>query len=183
MTHGLPVHRQALYVVRHSNKRILHFKSYLMKNNLKFLFTVITLIAFQLTIFAQQPNYTGTWILNFKKSKLEHQAEGLTSKVFIIKQDGDNFSLTQYNIFGDNKKKISFEMIADGMTRRVKILFKGKLEKKENGLQATLWRKNFLNIVNYKFGNNPNEFVADEVFTGKPQNHHSIWVFDREILK
>ena len=64
-----------------------------------------------------------------------------------------------------------------------KILFKGKLEQKENSLQATLWRKNFLNIVNYKFGNSQNEFIADEVFTGKPQNHHSIWVFDREISK
>jgi hypothetical protein len=153
-----------------------------MNNKLKFLFTLITLIAFQLTVFAQNQNYTGTWILNFEKSKLEHPALGLTSKVFMIKQDGDNFRLTQYNIFGDKKKKISFKMIADGMTRRVKILFKGKLQKKENGLQATLWRKNFLNIVNYKFGNNTNEFVADEVFTGSPQNHHSIWVFDREIL-
>jgi hypothetical protein len=183
MTHGLPVQSASPLRCTPFEQKDTSLQSYLMKNNLKFLFTVITLIAFQLTIFAQQPNYTGTWILNFEKSKLEHQAEGLTSKIFIIKQDGDNFSLTQYNIFGDNKKKISFEMIADGMTRRVKILFKGKLEKKENGLQATLWRKNFLNIVNYKFGNNPNEFVADEVFTGKPQNHHSIWVFDREILK
>jgi hypothetical protein len=50
-------------------------------------------------------------------------------------------------------------------------------------LQATLWRKNFLNIVNYKFGSNQNEFIADEVFTGRPKNHHSIWVFDREIPK
>lgn len=86
-------------------EKTLHFKTYLMKNNLKFLFTVITLIAFQLTIFAQKPNYTGTWILNFEKSKLEHQPQGLTSKIFMIKQDGDNFSLTRYNIFGDKKKK------------------------------------------------------------------------------
>jgi hypothetical protein len=68
-------------------------------------------------------------------------------------------------------------------TRRVKILFKGKLEEKENQLLAILWRKNFSNIVNYKFGNNKNEFIADEVFTGKPQNHHNIWVFDRRTSK
>lgn len=74
-------------------------------------------------------------------------------------------------------------MLADGRTRRVKILFKGKLEKKENSLQATLWRKDFRNIVNYKYGNSENELVADEVFTGKPQDHHSIWVFSREIQK
>ena len=103
--------------------------------------------------------------------------------MFIIKQEGDKFSLTRYHVFGDKKKKISFKMIADGKTRKVKILFKGKLEHIENGLQATLWRKNFSNIVNYKFGNNQNEFIADEVFKGKPQDHHSIWVFDREIPK
>ena len=154
-----------------------------MKNNLKFLFTAITLFAFQHTVFAQTPNYTGTWILNFEKSKLEHQPGGLTGKLFIIKQEGDNFSLARYNIFGEKKKKISFDMIADGITRRIKILFRGKLEKKDNSLQATLWRKNFLNIVNYKFGVNQNELVADEVFTVRPENHHSVWVFDREILK
>ena len=74
-------------------------------------------------------------------------------------------------------------MLADGKTRKVKIIFKGKLEQKENGLQVTMWRKNYLNIVNYKFGITQNELIADEVFTGKPKNHHSIWVFDREITK
>lgn len=101
----------------------------------------------------------------------------------MIKQEGDKFKLTRYHIFGEKKKKISFKMIADGKTRRVKLLFKGKLEWKENNLEATLWRKNFLNIVNYKFGNNQNEFIADEVFTGKPKNHHNIWVFDRDNSK
>ena len=74
-------------------------------------------------------------------------------------------------------------MVADGMTRRVKIIFKGKLEQKDNSLQATMWRKNYLNSVNYKFGINQNELVADEVFTGRPKDHHSIWVFDKEIPK
>ena len=128
-------------------------------------------------------NYTGTWVLNLQKSQLEHRPEGLTSSVFIIKQDGDKFSLTRYHIFGEKKKKISFKMVADGKTRKIKVLFKGKLERKENNLQATLWRKNFSNIVNYKFGINQNELIADEVYSSKPNNHHNIWVFDREIPK
>lgn len=74
-------------------------------------------------------------------------------------------------------------MIADGRTRRVKLLFKGQLEWKDNSLQATLWRKNFVNVVNYKFGDNKNEFIADEIFTGRPKNHHSNWVFDRDDSK
>lgn len=154
-----------------------------MKNKIKFLITVLGVLAYPSQIFAQTPNYTGTWVLNLEKSKLENPPNGLTSSVFIIKQEGNKFSLKRYHIFGDKKNKISFKMIADGKTRRVKIFFKGKLEQKENVLQATLYRKNFLNIVNYKFGNNQNEFIADEVFKGKPQDHHSIWVFDREIPK
>jgi hypothetical protein len=55
---------------------------------------------------------------------LEHPPEGLTSSVFIIKQEGDKFRLTIYHVFGDKKKKISFKMTADGKTRKVKILFK-----------------------------------------------------------
>jgi len=154
-----------------------------MKIRIKILLAVLGSFIYQSGILAQTPNYTGTWVLNLEKSTLEHPSEVLTSTVFVIKQEGDKFRLTRYHVFGDKKKKISFKMIADGKKRKVKILFKGKLEQKENSLRATLWRKNFSNIVDYKFGNSQNEFIADEVFKGKPQDHHSIWVFDREISK
>lgn len=153
-----------------------------MKNKMKIILIVIGLFV-QSQVFAQTPNYTGTWVLNLEKSKLEHRPNGLTGSVFIIKQDGNKFRLTRYHIFGDKKNKISFKMVADGKARGIKLIFKGKLERKENSLQATLWRKNFLNIVNYKFGNSQNEFIADEVFRGRPQDHHNVWVFDREIPK
>jgi PKD repeat protein len=71
-------------------------------------------------------------------------------------------------------------MLADGETRRLKLLFKSKLEWKENNLRASIWRKNFSNIVTYKFGKTQNEFVAEEVFKNKSNNHHNIWVFDKE---
>jgi hypothetical protein len=154
-----------------------------MKILLKYFLTLLGLIVFHSQGFTQTPNFSGTWILNFEKSKLEDKTTGLTGQIFIIKQEGDKFSLKIYHIYGDKKKKIGFKMVADGKTRRVKIIFKGKLEQKENRLQATMWRKNYSNIVNYKFGTNQNEFIADEVFTGRPKNHHSIWVFDREVPK
>lgn len=142
-------------------------------------------LGFQLQMFAQRPNFTGTWVLNFQKSKLDttDNLNGLTGQIFVIKQVDNEFSLKIYHIYGDKKRKIGFKMTADGKARRVKIIFKGKLEQKDNSLQATMWRKNYLNSVNYKFGTNPNELVADEVFTGRPKDHHSIWVFDREVAK
>jgi hypothetical protein len=154
-----------------------------MKKIIIILLTALGLFVFQSQILAQTNNYTGTWILNLEKSQLESPPEGFTGSVFIIKQEGDKFKLTRYHLFGEKKKKISFKMIADGKTRKVKILFNGKLEWKENNLQATLSRKNFSNIVLYKFGNNQNEFIANEVFTGIPKNYHNVWVFNREKLK
>ena len=154
-----------------------------MKEITKLLLATIILIAFKSSTFGQVPNFSGTWKLNFEKSKLEDNSDGLTGQLFVIKQEGNKFSLKIYHIYGDKTKKIGFKMQADGKTRGVKLIFKGKLEQKENGLQATLWRKNYLNIVNYKFGVNQNELIADEVYTGRPKNHHSIWVFDKEVLK
>lgn len=153
-----------------------------MKNNINIFLTLLVLFIYQSQIVAQKPNYTGTWVLNLEKSKLESPPEAFTGSVFIIKQEGDKFKLTRYHLFGEKKKKLSFKLLADGKTRKVKILFNGKLEWKENNLLVTLWRKNFSNIVLYKFGNNENEFIADEVFTGIPKNYHNVWVFDREKL-
>lgn len=126
------------------------------------------------------PHLDGRWILNFEKSKLEHRAAGLTGSIFIIKQQGENFQLTRTHQFGDRNKTLRFKMKADGKTRTVKVLFKGKLESMENELRATLWRKDFHNVVSYHFGHDQNELVADETFRGKPKNHHNVWVFERE---
>ena len=85
-----------------------------MKSRIKILLIVLGSFVYQSQILAQTPNYTGTWVLNLEKSTLEHPPEGLTSTVFIIKQEGDKFCLTIYHVFGDKKRKISFKMIADG---------------------------------------------------------------------
>jgi hypothetical protein len=133
------------------------------------------------TSFSQQPDYSGTWILNLEKSKLEDPSEGFTGSKFIIKQQGEQFSLTRYHFYGKKQNRLKFNMVADGKPRAVKMIFKGVLEWQGETLKATLSRKkNFLNIVNYTFGETTDEFIADEVFTGLPKNHHNIWVFDRE---
>jgi len=104
-----------------------------MKINYKSIFTLLALFVFHFYGFTQSPNFSGTWVLNFEKSNLDKKdnLNGLTGQIFVIKQDGIKFSLKIYHIYGDKKKKIGFRMLADGKTRRVKIIFKGKLEQKE----------------------------------------------------
>lgn len=126
-----------------------------------------------------KPDFSGTWVLNLQKSHLEDMGESFTGSRFIIEQKGDKLILTRYHYFGEKKNRIRFHMKADGKTRKVKILFKGKLEWQEEVLLATLWRKNFNNVVHYRFGSSTDEFIADEVFKGLPKDHHNIWVFDR----
>ena len=149
----------------------------------KLLLTIIFIYASAFHVLGQSANYSGTWNLNFEKSKLEHIPSGLTGSIYIIKHDGAKFSLTRHNIYNGKRKKIHLKMYSDSETRRVKILFHGKLEQQVNSLLATFWGKNFRYIVNCKFGNTENELVADETFTGKPQNHRNIWVFDKEVSK
>ena len=154
-----------------------------MKNQIKILLTLVGLLFFQSQIFAQTPNYSGTWVLNNKESKIQSRPDGMTSSVFIIKQVGNDFSLTIHHIFGNAKDTIFIKMLSDGKTRQVLNILKGKLEQKNNYLQITLWKRGFLDIVKYKFGQNKNQFIADEVLTSDSDNHHNIWVFDREIPK
>jgi len=152
-----------------------------MRNTMKILLTVFGLFVYQSQIFAQTSNYTGTWVLNNEKSKIQSRPDGMTSSVFIIKQVGNNFSLTIHHIFGNQQDTIVIKMLSDGKTRKVLSVLEGKLELEKEGLHITLWKKNFLDKVTYKFGKDKNEFIADEVLTSDSDNHHNIWIFDREI--
>ncbi len=139
------------------------------------LFVLTTTVAF-----TQKPNYSGTWILNLEKSKLTSgNSARITKTIFFIEQQGDKFSLTRYRYMGEKKRRLKFKMTADGERHNVKLLFNGKLEWIEEHLRASIWNKGFSNIVNYSFGANEDEFIADETFTSAKTNYHNHWVFDR----
>jgi hypothetical protein len=154
-----------------------------MNNQIKILVTLIGLFFYQSQLFAQTSNYSGTWVLNNGKSKIQSRPDGMTSSVFVIKQVGNDFSLTIHHIFGNQQDTIVIKMLADGKTRKVLSVLEGKLEREKDGLHIILWKKGFLDKVTYKFGENENEFIADEVLVSDSDNHHNIWVFDREISK
>lgn len=154
-----------------------------MKNKIKILLALIGLFFYQSQIFAQTPNYTGTWVLNNEKSKIQSRPDGMTSSIFIIKQKGNDFSLTIHHVFGNQQDTIVIKMFSDGKTRKVLSVLDGKLERKKDGLHITLWKKDFLDKVIYKFGKDKTEFIADEVLVSDSDNHHNIWIFDRDLSK
>lgn len=149
----------------------------------KLFFTSFCFVLTIITSFAQSLDISGTWVLNLEKSKLEVKSEGFTGSKFIISQKGEKFYLTRYHYYGERSNKISFKMKADGKTRPVKLLFRGKLEPAPTTIKASIWKKNFSNIVDYSFGSSQNELIADEVMKSKHDNHHNIWVFDKVITE
>jgi hypothetical protein len=152
-----------------------------MQNKIKILSVLIGLFFYQSQIFSQLPNYTGTWVLNNEKSKIQSRPDGMTSSIFIIKQKGNDFLLTIHHIFDNEQDTIVIKMLSDGKTRKILGVLDGKLEQRKADLHITLWKKDFLDKVTYKFGKDENEFIADEVLVSDSDNHHNIWVFDREI--
>jgi hypothetical protein len=148
----------------------------------KFLLIIVA-FCFQLGCFAQTPNYRGTWVLNNEKSKIVSRPDGMTSSIFIIKQKGNDFSLTIHHIFGNEQDTIVIKMLSDGKTRKVLNVLQGKLERRKDGLHITLWKEDFLDKVTYRFGKDKNEFIADEVLISSSDNHHNIWIFDRDASK
>ena len=109
-------------------------------------------------------------MLNNEKSKIGSRPDGMTSSFFIIKQEKNDFLLTIHHVFGNQQDTIVIKMLADGKTRKVLSVLEGKLEWRKDGLHITLWKKNFLDKVTYKFGKDKNEFIADEVLVSDSDN-------------
>src|SRR5438128_8726962 len=97
------------------------------------LLTIIVAFCFQLNTFAQMSNYSGTWVLNNEKSKIESRPDGMTNSIFIIKQEGNEFSLTIHHIFGNQRDTIVIKMLSDCNTRRVLRVLEGILERRNDG--------------------------------------------------
>ena len=172
----------ALYVARH-RRHCFSYPTFRQMSYNKTLLTITVGFFFQLVTSAQTPNYSGTWVLNNEKSKIVSRPDGMTCSIFVIRQKGNAFSLTIHHVFGNQQDTIGIKMLSDGKTRKVLNVLQGKLERKKDGLHITLWKKDFLDKVTYRFGKNKDEFIADEVLTSNSDNHHNIWIFDRDVSK
>ena len=102
-----------------------------MKNRVKIILVLTGLFFYQFQILAQTSNYSGTWVLNNEKSKIVSRPDGMTSSIFIIKQKGNDFSLTIHHVFGNQQDTIIIKMVSDGKPRKVLGVLDGKLERKK----------------------------------------------------
>ena len=155
----------------------------LMKHPINMLLLLSFLFFYLSPVFAQSPDFSGTWVINKEKSKILSWPKGMTSTVFIISQKADSFQLIIHHVFGAQQDTLVIKLVADGGTQKVLGILEGKLERVKGGLHAELWKSDFSDKVTYTFGKDNNEFIADEVLASKTDNHHNIWVFDRDRSK
>ncbi len=148
-----------------------------------YLFMLVVLLCFSSELWSQTVDISGNWVLDLGKSRLASSSKNFRGSIFIITKHNDNYHLLRYHMAGEKIKRIGFSLRADGQTRRLKILFKSKLERTSAGLVASIWRKNFSNVVTYNLGTEPNELVADEYFKSPKDSHHNIWVFKRVVTE
>lgn len=135
-----------------------------------------------LSLYARGQNlesFEGTWKLNLEKSSLEQRPQGLTGSTFIISTSQQSITLKRLHHYGAKTRQLTFTLKADGKARRLKLLFKSKLEWIGEALKASIWRKNFSNTVTYHLEESQQVLTADEHFQSKGARHHNIWVFDK----
>jgi hypothetical protein len=131
-----------------------------------------------------KPDFSGTWIFNPGKSRLEMTAP--TKSVFVIEHQDPKFKVTRTHTWGERSDTLSFEFATDGeehywkqgdwesWTRmtwlREELVL--DMEISDRGEQGT-------NVVHYRLTDNGKTFVAAEWFHMPKQQHHNLWVFDR----
>lgn len=134
-----------------------------------------------------KPDFSGTWILNLAKSKLEMEAPEKT--VFVIDHREPSFKLTRTHHWkGETKPDTwTFEITTDGKEKYGK-------EKDLEYWTRVYWlddelvldmklksgEKKGTNVVHYRLTDGGKTFIAAEWFHLSGHNHHNLWVFDRQ---
>jgi hypothetical protein len=135
-----------------------------------------------------KPSFSGTWILNLNKSKL--QIPPPSSTTFVIQHDDPHFHLTRTHVFNgksdtwsidiltDGKQEV-VEQISDEYTSHTRMYWEGS----SLVLDMTITDKSggkATNLVKYSFADNGKTFIALEHFKTPNDEHLNKWVFDKK---
>jgi hypothetical protein len=131
-----------------------------------------------------KPDFSGTWIFDSEKSRLESAVP--TRSVFVIEHREPVFKLTRTHTHGERSNTISFEATTDGQERHLKegdyeswtrMYWLGEelvldMKMKFRGDEGT-------NVVHYHLTDAGQTLVAAEWYHMPAKQHHNLWVFDR----
>lgn len=131
-----------------------------------------------------QPDFSGKWRFNAKKSRLELTAP--TQMMLVIEHEDPSFQLTRTHTLGEKSGTFSFEVTTDGAEHYRKdgeyesrmrmtwlgeeLVLKSRIE--HRGEQGT-------NEAHYRLTDGGETLTISEWFHMPSSQHHNLWVFDR----
>jgi hypothetical protein len=132
-----------------------------------------------------KPDFSGTWKFNPEKSRLEMTAP--TKSIFVIEHQDPKFKLTRTHTLGDKSNTLTFEVTTDGKEHyRKDGVFESWTRMTWMGDELVLDMKlafggeQGTNVVHYRLADGGNTFIAAEWYHMPREQHHNLWVFDRE---
>jgi hypothetical protein len=135
-----------------------------------------------------KPDYSGTWVFNAAKSKLEVGFK-LDSAVFTIDHKEPHFRLSRVFVIDGKEDALSWALTTDGKeevsdeggrTVHSRLYWDGDVlvfdvrYVLKDGREAT-------NVVRYTLRDGGKTFVAEEKFRGPVLKYDNLWVADRKI--
>jgi len=149
------------------------------------LLTAIAIVASGALAAAEKPGFSGTWMFNAQKSRLQVPAM-LESGIFTIDHREPVFRFSRVFVIGGREDALSYELTTDGREKIEKLTDRtitSKLHWEDSVLVlqnriVLLDRREATNTVRYKLLNDGRMLVAEEEFRGPLRKHDNLWVAD-----
>jgi len=136
---------------------------------------------------SKRPNFSGSWVVNAERSKLEIKVE-LESATFTIDHKEPDFRFSRVFVIGGKDNALAWALttdgkeavtVEDGRTDHSRLFWDGNVLVFEvrmvlkDGREAT-------NFVRYSLRDGGRTFVAEEKFRGPVLKYDNLWVADRK---
>ncbi len=135
----------------------------------------------------EKPDYSGTWIFNAQKSRLQVPAR-LDSAVFTIDHREPVFRFSRVFVVRGREDSLSYELTTDNREKVEKLSdrtvtsrlrWDGDALVLQNRI-VLLDGREAINTVRYRMLKNLQTLVAEEEFRGPLRKHDNLWVADRK---
>jgi len=131
-----------------------------------------------------KPNFTGTWIFNHAKSKLEIAAPDET--IFVIDHRDPVFRISRTHVARERRDTFTLDLTTDGQTvlaDRGSLRLRSSAHWEGNTLvfdtSFTRSGEDATNVVRYDLVDNGRSLIAEESFRSRSMNYNNVWVLDQ----
>jgi len=135
----------------------------------------------------EKPDFSGNWVFNAEKSKLQIQVK-LESAMFTIDHKEPDFRFSRVFVVDGRPDSFSYALRTDGneqvkteggRTTHSRLFWDGDVLVFDVRIVLTDGRE-ATNVVRYSLRDNGSTFVAEEKFRGPVLKYDNLWVADRK---